>query len=484
MKKNKDKSIKFTKAKLHSLKHTEKLQKYFDLQCQGLCIFVHPEPSLVKSYYANWGVSKIDADGKKRTSGRYKYICRLDEKPLDVVKRLVTMKLQEWKKTNSTSSKIKTIQTLVENYKASAADGYRIKSKGAKLKYKGVTTKHYIQCLDAYVLGITEKQQILDRLNNPYRLADNNYYTKKLQELPLKDVTRSDIEIWHRRLEDTPTAANRALAALSVVFEWDAAKLNPMFKGVNPCLRISKFKETKDKKYIDNFEKVIEITKYTEEQQWRDPHFLTFYRLLMEEGERISDHHGLQWKKPINKTDEKECTGWIDFRRKTIWLKDTKNREPAEVEITDEMFVMLQKLQNLISEENTNASFAVGSKWVFPRPTDPTKHVNNSSYRVKLRNFHYKMGLTTREHIRGTGQRKVYKYTNHLTLKHLRKTFVTYYGRDKGLEAASIRMRHSSMEITKNHYYTEDKEELKTKTSIYKTNQNVVNFKKAGNDEE
>ena len=40
-----------------------------------------------------------------------------------------------------------------------------------------------------------------------------------------------------------------------------------------------------------------------------------------------------------------------------------------------------------ISEENTNASFAVGSKWVFPRPTDPTKHINNSSYRVKLRNF-------------------------------------------------------------------------------------------------
>ena len=30
MKKNRDKSIKFTKAKLHSLKHTEKLQKYFD----------------------------------------------------------------------------------------------------------------------------------------------------------------------------------------------------------------------------------------------------------------------------------------------------------------------------------------------------------------------------------------------------------------------------------------------------------------------
>ena len=66
------------------------------------------------------------------------------------------------------------------------------------------------------------------------------------------------------------------------------------------------------------------------------------------------------------------------------------------------------------------------------------------------------MGLTTREHIRGTGQRKVYKYTNHLTLKHLRKTFVTHYGRAKGLEAARLRMRHSSSEVTKNHYFNED----------------------------
>ena len=47
-------------------------------------------------------------------------------------------------------------------------------------------------------------------------------------------------------MEDTPTAANRALVALSVVFEWDA-KVKPMFKGVNPCLRISKFQKQKTK---------------------------------------------------------------------------------------------------------------------------------------------------------------------------------------------------------------------------------------------
>ena len=298
------------------------------------------------------------------------------------------------------------------------------------------------------------------------------------------DISRSDVQIWHQKLEQRPTAANKALAALSIVFEWDSLKLKPMFKGVNPCLRIAKYQETKDKKFIDDYEKVTNIIKYTEEQQWRDPHFLTFYRSLMEEGERIEDHYGLLWKKPINKTDEKECTGWIDFRSKTLFLKDTKNREPAEVELTDEMITMFQKLQNLVSEENSNASFAVGSKWVFPRPTDPTKHINENSYRVKLRNFHFKMGLTTREYVRGKGKRKVYKYTNHLTLKHLRKTFVTYYGRDKGLEAASFRMRHSSMEVTKNHYYNEKQEDLKTKHSIYKPAANVIDLKKAGNDQE
>ena len=484
MKKNKDKSIKFTKAKLQSLKHTEKLEKYFDLQCQGLCIFVHPAPSLNKSFYGNWSISKIDAEGKKKTSGRYRYICRLDEKPLDVVKRLLTMKLQDWKKANTTSNNIKTIRTLVAAYRASAAGGYRIKSKGSKLKYKDITTDHYVQCLDTYVLAETEKQQILERLNNPKKLAANNYYTKKLHELPLKDVTRSDIEIWHQKLEDTPTAANRALAALSVVFEWDGKKLNPMFNGPNPCLRISKYEETKDKNYIDNNEKLFQIIKYTDEQQWREPHFLTFYRLLMEDGERIEDHFKLLWKEPTSKADALSCSGWINFRTKSIHFTDTKNRKPADVELTEEMITMLQKLQNLISDENTNASYAVGSKWVFPRPTDPSKPINNSSYRVKLRDFNYKMGLSIREYVRGKGKRIVYKYKNILTFKHLRKTFVTYYGRSKGLEAASIRMRHSSMEITKNHYYNEKQEDLKTKHSIYKPAGNVVNFKKAGNDEE
>jgi len=285
-------------------------------------------------------------------------------------------------------------------------------------------------------------------------------------------------------MESIPIAANRALAALSIVFEWDSKRATPAYTGFNPCLRIAKYQERKDKRHIDTIEKVLEVTKFLEQEQWREPHFYTFYRLQMEYGERLTDSHGIAWNKPTSLIDQKKCTGWIDWRKKEIYLTDTKNREDASCELTEEMVLMLRKLQNYVTDENTNASYAAGSMWVFPRPTDPALHINNTSYRTKLRDFNYKMGFATREYVRGSGKRKVYKYTNLLTLKHLRKTFVTYYGRSKGLEAASLRMRHSSLIVTKEHYYTEDQKALKTHTSIYNVGNNVVQLKKAANDEE
>jgi hypothetical protein len=108
--------------------------------------------------------------------------------------------------------------------------------------------------------------------------------------------------------------------------------------------------------------------------------------------------------------------------------------------------------------------------------------VNNSSYRVKLKYFNYKFGLATRELVRSKKTRKLYKYKNEYTFKHLRKTFVTHYARGKnkdgterGLVQASLRMRHSSPKVTKDHYFTEDQEQLRV-DHMYETN--VVDLKK------
>ena len=482
------KTIKFTPAKLASLKHpiSKQPEKWYDLGCDGLAVFVMPQPSLKISYYASWSVVTYGADGKQKRSGRYKYLGRVGgPKNLEAIKQEIVNNLPIWKAHNITTQSGKTVTSLVVEYmKSGASTGNRIKTKGTKLKYKPVTGKGYIDLLDAYVLVKTKKESTKQLLTAPFNLGNNIYYKKQLAELPLDKVTKADIEVWHNRMESIPIAANRALAALSVVFEWDSKRTTPAYTGFNPCLRIAKYQERKDKRHIDTIEKVLEVTKFLEQEQWREPHFYTFYRLQMEYGERLTDSHGITWNKPTSLVDQKKCTGWIDWRKKEIYLTDTKNREDASCELTEEMVLMLRKLQNYVTDENTNASYAAGSMWVFPRPTDPTLHINNTSYRTKLRDFNYKMGFATREYVRGSGKRKVYKYTNLLTLKHLRKTFVTYYGRSKGLEAASLRMRHSSLIVTKEHYYTEDQKALKTHTSIYNVGNNVVQLKKAANDEE
>ena len=69
-----------------------------------------------------------------------------------------------------------------------------------------------------------------------------------------------------------------------------------------------------------------------------------------------------------------------------------------------------------------------------------------------------------------------------IPLKHLQKTFVTHYargkgkdGRERGLFLVSLRMRYSSPKVTKDHYFTEDQEQLRT-DHMYDTP--VVEFKK------
>ena len=92
-----NRNIKFTKTSLENIKHTEQLQKYYDKSCEGLACFIHPEPSLNKSYYAHWSTVTYDAAGKQKRSGRYKRICRVGQKPLDEVKAEVITKLKIWK---------------------------------------------------------------------------------------------------------------------------------------------------------------------------------------------------------------------------------------------------------------------------------------------------------------------------------------------------------------------------------------------------
>ena len=94
----------------------------------------------------------------------------------------------------------------------------------------------------------------MDFLNYHYYCHGNLASAGSLKDIPLNRLNQKDIEAFHNRLESTPTVANRVLAVLSFVFAWDSKRgKNRLFKGVNPCLRIEKFPETKDNKFMSLF---------------------------------------------------------------------------------------------------------------------------------------------------------------------------------------------------------------------------------------
>ena len=474
-----DTNINFNKRKLESLKSSTKPTWYYAQNFEGLALLVGKKK---KTYYAHWAipvVNKITGNltyvGKRKKLGGFHI-------PLDEIKALVRRKLDDLKKVSLTADGSLTMGGLCSAFIKNGSAGYRVKVKGAKIKYKKKTTFNNNLLLSTYVLLKTKKPEIISMISDPFKYNGAGYVKELLKDIPLNRICKRDIEIFHTRMEQMPTTANRVLAALSVAFEWDMKRsVDRLYKGdSNPCLRVSKYQESKDKRHLV-LNKVVEVRDYCLNEQWRDPHFLTFYALCLEIGERLEDLFRLVWHKPRSTKEIESCSGWLDLENKTIHLTDSKDRKEADPPLTDEAIQMLQQLQKYNSERK-ECAFALGTPWIFPRATDPSMPINNNSYRVKLKYFNYKFGLATRELVRSKKTRKLYKYKNEYTFKHLRKTFVTHYargkdaeGKERGLVVASLRMRHSSPKVTKDHYFTEDQEQLRT-AHMYETN--VVEIKK------
>ena len=422
-----DTNINFNKRKLESLKST-KPTWYYAKNFEGLALLVGKKK---KTYYAHWAipvVNKITGNrtyvGKRKKLGGFHI-------PLDEIKALVRRKLDDFKKVSLTADGSLTMGGLCSAFIKNGSAGYRVKVKGAKIKYKKKTTFNNNLLLSTYVLLKTKKPEIISMISDPFKYNGAGYVKELLKDIPLNRICKRDIEIFHTRMEQIPTTANRVLAALSVAIEWDMKRsVDRLYKGdSNPCLRVSKYQESKDKKHLV-LNKVVEVRDYCLNEQWRDPHFLTFYALCLEIGERLEDLFRLVWHKPRSTKEIESCSGWLDLENKTIHLTDSKDRKEADPPLTDEAIQMLQQLQKYNSERK-ECAFALGTPWIFPRATDPSMPINNNSYRVKLKYFNYKFGLATRELVRSKKTRKLYKYKNEYTFKHLRKTFVTHYARGK-----------------------------------------------------
>jgi integrase len=361
--------------------------------------------------------------------------------------------------------------------------GERVKTIGEILDYKSKTTHGYNAVLKRYVLletkddprkNVITGDEWINKMSSKFNFKGSDY-EGALKDVPLDKLSRTDIQIWMARLVDKRAAANHALAALSTAIEYDLKRpkdyLLPKGKS-NPCVRIAKYRIRKDKKIID-IEIVEKIKNYLINEQWRDAHFNTYMYSLLDSGERQSDWEGTFWKKPNNLVEAKRkgCTGYLykkydpEYEENITYLHilDSKNRKPADVELTTEIGQMLDKLRELLGGKE---SWAYASPFIFPQIEDPSRCINSNSYRVKLKKFNHKFGLGEKITIMGKnkkGKRKIHKYKNNYTLKHLRKSFATYYSIEHGVEATQERMRHSSLKVTQDHYINQEPGKIRTR---------------------
>ena len=168
-------NIDFNKRKLESLKSSTKPTWYYAKNLEGLALVVGKKK---KTYYAHWAIPVVD-----KITGNLKYVGKRKKLggfhiPLDEIKSLVRKNLDDWKKSAVSADGGLTVGGLVKQFLEHGSTGYRVKTKGAKIKYKKKTSKSYNHFLNTYVLLKTKKQQIIKMLTEPFRFNGGNEYVK------------------------------------------------------------------------------------------------------------------------------------------------------------------------------------------------------------------------------------------------------------------------------------------------------------------
>ena len=128
------KTITFTKAALEKPKYTDQTYRVNDLKTVGLSIEVRAISSCIKTYYAEWSNIAIVNDGKQKRVVSRRKVCRYGQKPIEAVKKIVNINLDEWKKDNSQNSSKRTLKHLVHDFKKALPTAFR-KASGKKIKY-------------------------------------------------------------------------------------------------------------------------------------------------------------------------------------------------------------------------------------------------------------------------------------------------------------------------------------------------------------
>ncbi|WP_439620635.1 tyrosine-type recombinase/integrase [Hyphomonas sp.] len=163
-----------------------------------------------------------------------------------------------------------------------------------------------------------------------YRRSIEKFIIPKLGREKAHLIDRPMIAAFHQGFASTPYQANRILGTLSVMLtQAEIWGMRP--EGINPCLRVKRFKEKKRERFLSTSE-LGQLADALELEAVQAPSAAAAFRLLILTGCRLGEIQKLEWKD-------------VDFDRLEIRIPEAKSKTGSRtVYLSDQGVAILESI--------------------------------------------------------------------------------------------------------------------------------------------
>lgn len=161
-----------------------------------------------------------------------------------------------------------------------------------------------------------------------YRRSIDKFIRPKLGKELITDLTRDKIAAFHHSDASIPYQANRTLGILSVMLsQAEIWGMRP--EGINPCVRVKRFKEKKRERYL-SADEMAQLADTLNQEYALAPSAVTAFRLLMLTGCRLGEIQKLKWD-------------YVNWERNEIRLPDEVSKTGARTIFLGEQVLEILK---------------------------------------------------------------------------------------------------------------------------------------------
>lgn len=210
---------------------------------------------------------------------------------------------------------------------------------------KDPAAERKLQRTKSITLAEAVADYLRDRDLKPRTLADIKRRMRRLsdwQSLPIKEITRDMVVTRHRKIgEITPSSANAVMRYLRAVMNYAAEAYgtgNAPFLTDIPTRRLSATRSWYRIERRRTLIAVHDLAKWwqaveslaTDPLFRHGPEYRDYFQFVLLTGLRRSEAQGLTWKD-------------VDLAARTITIRDTKNREPHVLPLTDYLQTIMER---------------------------------------------------------------------------------------------------------------------------------------------